>query len=86
MFIIASAAQLVWINRVGAFTCYDATKNILNSGAGSGTANVYVDPLPGVAMGQSIVVELSQPIFCRNDQPTFRNSANDIRHCQQSWR
>jgi len=73
VFIIASAAQLVWINGAGAFTCYDATGNTLNSGAVNATANVYVNLQPSVAVGQNLVVDLSKSIFCRNDEPDYRN-------------
>jgi len=73
VFIIASAAQLAWINGAGAFTCYDANGNILNSVAGSGTANVYVNLQPSVSVGQNLVVDLSKSIFCRNDDPLVRN-------------
>ena len=73
VFIIASVAQLVWINGAGAFTCYDATGNTLNSGAVSATSNVYVNLQPNVTVGQNLVVDLSQSIFCRNDWPEMRN-------------
>lgn len=73
VFIIASVAQLTWINCASAFTCYDATGNTLNSGAVTATANVYVNLQPSVAVGQNLVVDLSSSIFCRNDNPNTRN-------------
>lgn len=63
VFIIASVAQLTWINCASAFTCYDATGNTLNSGAVTATANVYVNLQPSVAVGQNLVVDLSSSIF-----------------------
>ncbi|HGM5492507.1 TPA: fimbrial protein [Serratia fonticola] len=56
-----------------AFTCYDSTGNTLNSAAGTGTANVYVNLQPSVAIGQNLVVDLISSINCRNDNPTIRN-------------
>lgn len=52
VFIIASVAQLTWINCASAFTCYDATGNTLNSGAVTATANVYVN-LPAECSGRA---------------------------------
>lgn len=76
VFIIASVAQLVWINGAGAFTCYDTTGNTISGNhAGSNvfaSANVYVNLQPSVAVGQNLIVDLSQSIFCRNDYPDSR--------------
>lgn len=55
---------------VHAFTCYDSTGNTLNSASGTGVANVYVNLQPSVQSGQNLVVDLSQSVFCRNDNPT----------------
>ncbi|MGO2304681.1 fimbrial protein [Providencia sp.] len=57
---------------VHAFTCYDSTGNTLNSASGTGVANVYVNLQPSVQSGQNLVVDLSQSVFCRNDNPTIR--------------
>lgn len=74
VFIIASVAQLVWINGAGAFTCKDIAGNTLNSGVNAPkVANVYVNLQPSVAVGQNLVVDLSQSISCRNDMPSTRN-------------
>lgn len=70
--IIASVAQLTWINSASAFTCYDTSGNILANTV-SGTANVYVNLQPTLAIGQNLVVDLSSSIFCRNDNPNGRN-------------
>ena len=56
-----------------AFTCYDSTGNTLNSASGTGTANVYVNLQPAVAVGQNLVVDLFGSIKCKNDNPTIRN-------------
>lgn len=56
-----------------AFTCYDTTGAELNSASGSGSSRVYVNLQPTILPGQNLVVDLSGSIFCRNDQPSFRD-------------
>ncbi|AWF35664.1 fimbrial protein [Klebsiella oxytoca] len=77
VFIIASVAQLVWINGAGAFTCYDSTGNTVTGKDTTGnvvaTSNVYVSLQPSIAVGQNLVVDLSSSIFCKNDFPDSRN-------------
>ncbi|AHG19986.1 fimbrial protein [Chania multitudinisentens RB-25] len=56
-----------------AFTCYDSTGNTLNSASGTATATVYVNLQPSITASQNLVVDLSNSIFCKNDNPTVRN-------------
>ena len=70
--IIASVAQLTWINCASAFTCYDTSGNTLVN-TEWGTANVYVNLQPTLAIGQNLVVDLASSIFCRNDAPNTRD-------------
>ncbi|OAT34743.1 fimbrial protein [Proteus myxofaciens] len=64
---------LASISSANAFTCKDATGFTLNSASGTATASVYVNLQPNLGTGQNLVVDLSQSISCRNDDPTVRN-------------
>lgn len=55
-----------------AFTCMDTTGNILSYTQSPVTANAYVNLVPSVELGQNLVVDLSQSIYCRNDDPLQR--------------
>lgn len=68
---------LASISSVSAFTCKDSTGNVLKSGTGAQAANVYVYLQPSVQPGQNLVVDLSQSIFCLNDNP--RDYRDDVR-------
>ncbi|HEQ1857787.1 TPA: fimbrial protein [Providencia alcalifaciens] len=62
----------IGVSSAYAFTCRDSTGNVLNSAAGTGIANVYVNLQPSIQTGQNLVVDLSQSIQCKNDAPTSR--------------
>ncbi|TYF67993.1 fimbrial protein, partial [Enterobacter hormaechei] len=61
-----------------AFTCYDATGVTLDSLYGDQSTNVYVNLQPSLGVGQNLVVDLSQSIFCKNDTPEDRNDFTSI--------
>ncbi|MDN0124312.1 fimbrial protein [Yersinia aleksiciae] len=63
----------VFSSNTYAFTCYDSTGVVLNSGAGNATSSVRVDLQPVLMSGQNLVVDLSTSIFCKNDEPETRN-------------
>ncbi|BBG60722.1 P pilus assembly protein, pilin FimA [Providencia rustigianii] len=60
------------ISSASAFTCRDTTGNVLSYTQSPATANAYVNLVPSVQTGQNLVVDLSQSISCRNDDPTGR--------------
>ncbi|MGJ3285926.1 fimbrial protein [Klebsiella michiganensis] len=63
---------------VFAFTCYDATGVTLDSLYGDQSTNVYVNLQPSLGVGQNLVVDLSQSVFCKNDDPEKRNDFTSI--------
>lgn len=72
---LLSANLLIYlasISSVYAFTCRDTTGNVLSYTQSPVTANAYVNLQPSVQAGQNLVVDLSQSITCRNDDPTGR--------------
>lgn len=62
-----------------AFTCYDATGATLESVYGDQSTNVYVNLQPSLGVGQNLVVDLSQSIYCKNDNPGERYDWTSIR-------
>lgn len=73
--LVVSVCLMAYSSGANAFTCRDSRGNTVNSGAGSGSLDVYANLTPSVQPGQVLVVDLSQSITCRNDQP---NSRNDV--------
>ncbi|MGW9795744.1 fimbrial protein [Serratia sp. 121840015-1] len=71
--LVASVCLMAYSSGADAFTCRDSRGNTLNSAAGTGSLNVYANLTPSVQPGQVLVVDLSQSITCRNDQPNIRN-------------
>lgn len=71
--IFTSLTALCWAASGWAFTCKDATGQTLNSGSVTGSVNVYVNLQPSLGVGENLVVDLSNSISCKNDQPTERN-------------
>ena len=72
LFSIILFIYVAGISSAYAFTCRDTTGNILSYTQSPVTANAYVDLVPSVQSGQNLVVDLSQSISCRNDDPSGR--------------
>lgn len=71
--LVVSVCLMAYSSGANAFTCRDYRGNTLNSSDGTGSINVYANLIPSVQPGQVLVVDLSQSISCRNDQPDRRN-------------
>ncbi|KFK91724.1 MULTISPECIES: fimbrial protein [unclassified Serratia (in: enterobacteria)] len=54
-----------------AFACQTSAGAVIPIGGGS--ANVYINLLPEIGVGQNLVVDLSRQISCRNDFPATRS-------------
>ncbi len=72
LFSVSLFVYLAGASSVYAFTCRDTTGNILSYTQSPVTANAYVNLIPSVQSGQNLVVDLSQSISCRNDDPQGR--------------
>lgn len=71
--LVVSVCLMAYSFGANAFTCRDSQGNTLNSADGAGSLDVYANLTPSVQPGQVLVVDLSQSITCRNDQPDRRN-------------
>lgn len=71
--LIVSCLLIAYSSSASAFTCRDSRGNTINSATGTGTLNVYANLTPSIQPGQVLVVDLSQSISCKNDQPDSRN-------------
>lgn len=58
---------MCWTINAWSFTCKTAAGQSINWGGGS--ANIYIDLVPSVGVGQNLVVDLSTQIFCHDDLP-----------------
>lgn len=77
---VNSFIYFVGVSSAYAFTCYDSTGNVLSYTQSPVTANAYVNLQPSVQLGQNLVVDLSNSIFCKNDDPSARrDQVNMIR-------
>ncbi|WP_187321720.1 fimbrial protein [Serratia marcescens] len=76
--LVASVCLMAYSSGANAFTCRDATGNLLNSINGNQASKVYANLTPSLQAGQVLVVDLSQSISCRNDREgTDRPKRND---------
>lgn len=65
--LVASVCLMAYSSGANAFTCQTASGVSIPSGGGS--ANVYLNLTPSIGVGQNLVIDLSNQIYCRDDLP-----------------